>query len=189
MAGLLLYRRARSNRANLGPARAACRRAGASRRRPRNATLPALCQVGARKAVSPAPVNVTGTVASQMITPLARTHDGDPDASAMRPARATANPRYPTRRAQTAILQCPLRLNSGGSSMPAIVPSHGLCDWRRPRKSFGGPFPQAARKAVEMWIIELCANCELFPLEAVPEVLHRPAGLSRFTTAPSTGRK
>ena len=46
------------------------------------------------------PVNVTGTVASQMITPLARTHNVDSDASAMRPARATVSPRYPTRRAQ-----------------------------------------------------------------------------------------
>jgi hypothetical protein len=37
------------------------------------------------------PVNVTGTVASQMITPPARIDDVDPDASAMRPARATAS--------------------------------------------------------------------------------------------------
>ena len=48
------------------------------------------------------PVNVTGTVASQMITPVARTHDVDPEVSAMRPASATASPTYPTRRAQSA---------------------------------------------------------------------------------------
>ena len=74
------------------------------------------------------PVNVTGTVASQMITPLARTHEVDPNASVMRPAMPTASPMYPTRRAQTAILQCPLCCSSecplccrpGGSSMPRI---------------------------------------------------------------------
>ena len=43
------------------------------------------------------PVNVTGTVASQMITPLATTHGVDPNASAMRPATAIASPTYPTR--------------------------------------------------------------------------------------------
>jgi len=67
------------------------------------------------------PVNVTGTVASQMITPPARTHDVDPDASAMRPARATASPRYPTRRAQTAIHQWPLCCSSvlgTGANLP-----------------------------------------------------------------------
>src|SRR5215813_13915347 len=66
------------------------------------------------------PVNVTGTVASQMITPPARTQDEDPNASAMRPAVATTSPRYPRRRAQTAIFQCPLCCSSGGSSMPGI---------------------------------------------------------------------
>jgi hypothetical protein len=45
------------------------------------------------------PVNVTGTVASQMITPTARTHDEDPLASAMRPAICS----------------------SGGTSRPGIV--------------------------------------------------------------------
>ena len=52
--------------------------------------------------------NVTGTVASQMITPIAKTHDVDPNASAIRPTMATASPTYPTRRAQTALRQCPL---------------------------------------------------------------------------------
>lgn len=38
------------------------------------------------------PVNVTGTVTSQMITPAARTHRVDPNATATRPAMATASP-------------------------------------------------------------------------------------------------
>jgi hypothetical protein len=67
------------------------------------------------------PVKVTGTVASQMITPQARTHRVDPDAITMSPAIATASPRYPTRRAQTATLQCLLRISSGGSSSPELV--------------------------------------------------------------------
>jgi len=71
------------------------------------------------------PANVTAAVASQMITPTARTHRVDPVDIAMRPAMATASPTYPTRRAQTAILQCPLYCSSGGSSMPGIVPPLG----------------------------------------------------------------
>ena len=67
------------------------------------------------------PANVTAAAASQMITPTARTHGVDPDNITMRPAMATASPTYPTRRAQTAILQCRLYCSSGGSSMPAIV--------------------------------------------------------------------
>ena len=51
------------------------------------------------------PVSVTGTVASQMIMPLPRIHGVDPTASARRPQIATASPTYPTRRAQTAVLQ------------------------------------------------------------------------------------
>ena len=54
------------------------------------------------------PVNVTATVPSQMITPTARTHGVDPDDFTIKPAMPTANPMYPTRRAQTAILQWPL---------------------------------------------------------------------------------
>src|SRR5271165_974159 len=68
------------------------------------------------------PANVTASAASQMITPTARTHGVDPNDMTMRPAMATASPTYPTRRAQTAILQCPLYCSSGGSSMPGIVP-------------------------------------------------------------------
>jgi len=67
------------------------------------------------------PVNVTGTVASQMITPLATTHGVDPNASAMRPATAMASPTYPTRSAQTAILQDPLCCSSTRCSKPGIV--------------------------------------------------------------------
>jgi hypothetical protein len=94
------------------------------------------------------PVNVTGTVASQMITPLARTHDVDPNASAMRPAMATASPRYPTRRAQTAVLQSPLCCSSGGSSTPgiygrAIAPAP--CRW--PRSSGYTRLPSGERDA------------------------------------------
>ena len=51
------------------------------------------------------PVNVTGTVQSQTITPTARTHGVDPDSITIKPAKATASPTYPTRRDQTAILQ------------------------------------------------------------------------------------
>jgi len=72
--------------------------------------------------------NVTVAEASQMITPMARTHGVDPNDITMRPAMATVSPTYPTRRAQTAILQCPLYCNSGGggSSMPGIVPRCAL---------------------------------------------------------------
>jgi hypothetical protein len=66
------------------------------------------------------PVNVTAAAASQMITPAARTHGVDPNDITMRPVMATASPTYPVRRAQTAILQCPLCCRSAGSS------THGL---------------------------------------------------------------
>ena len=68
------------------------------------------------------PVKVTATAASQMITPTTTTQGVDPNDMTMMPAKATANPTYPTRRAQTAILQCPLLGSSGGSSMPGIIP-------------------------------------------------------------------
>ena len=42
------------------------------------------------------PVNVTAAEASQMITPIARTHGVDPNDITMRPAMATASPRDPT---------------------------------------------------------------------------------------------
>jgi hypothetical protein len=67
------------------------------------------------------PVNVTGTVASQRISPLARTHGVDPNTSAMRPGIAMASPKYPTRSAQTAVLQSPLCCSCGRSSTPGIV--------------------------------------------------------------------
>jgi hypothetical protein len=63
------------------------------------------------------PVNVT--TASQMIPPTARTHGVDPDDITMMPAMATASAKHPTRRACTAILQCPLCCSSGGSFMEA----------------------------------------------------------------------
>ena len=53
--------------------------------------------------------------ASQMATPMVRTHGVDPDHTTMRPARATTRPPYPTRSAQTAIRQCPLRCSSADS--------------------------------------------------------------------------
>ena len=68
------------------------------------------------------PANVTAAEASQMITPMARTHGVDPDDITMTPAMATASPMYPTRSAQTAILQCRLYCSSGGSSTPGSVP-------------------------------------------------------------------
>jgi len=68
------------------------------------------------------PANVTAAEASQMITPMARTHGVDPNDITMTPAMATASPTYPTRRAQTAILQCLLYCSPGGSFMPGIVP-------------------------------------------------------------------
>ena len=78
------------------------------------------------------PVNVTAAAESQMITPAARTHGVDPDDITMRPAMATASARYPTRRAQTAVLKCPLCCSSGGSSMPGIVREPRVCDHWRP---------------------------------------------------------
>jgi hypothetical protein len=68
------------------------------------------------------PINVTEAEASQMITPTARTHGVDPDDITTTPAIATASPRDPTRRAQTAILQCALFCSSGGSSTLGIIP-------------------------------------------------------------------
>jgi hypothetical protein len=41
------------------------------------------------------PVNFTGTVASQMITPLARTHDVDPNASATKAGDGDGQPEVP----------------------------------------------------------------------------------------------
>jgi hypothetical protein len=46
------------------------------------------------------PANVTTAAASQMKTPTARTHRVCLKDMTMRPARATASPRYPTRRAR-----------------------------------------------------------------------------------------
>ncbi|MGB7053579.1 MAG: hypothetical protein WBG41_18595 [Acidimicrobiales bacterium] len=63
------------------------------------------------------PDNVTTAAASQVINPTARTHDVDPNDITMMSAMATESPKHPTRRAQTAILQCPLYCSSGGSSM------------------------------------------------------------------------
>jgi hypothetical protein len=68
------------------------------------------------------PVNVTTAAASQMITPTARSHGVESDDITIAPAIATASPTYPTRRAQTAILQCPLSRSSDGSFMREIVP-------------------------------------------------------------------
>ena len=42
---------------------------------------------------------------------------------------AMASPTYPTRRAQTAILQCWLYCRSGGSSMPGIVAPFATRFW------------------------------------------------------------
>ena len=67
------------------------------------------------------PVNVTAAAASQLVTPTTRSHGVVPDNITIRPPIATASARYPTRRAQTAILQCPLCCSSAGSSMPRIV--------------------------------------------------------------------
>ena len=82
------------------------------------------------------PVKVTAATASQMINPTARTHGVDPDNITTRPAIATASARYPTRRAQTAILQCALCCSSGGSSMAEIVPEQWLGEERRNPVSF-----------------------------------------------------
>jgi hypothetical protein len=68
------------------------------------------------------PVNVTAAAASQMKTPTARTQGECPVDITMMPTRPIANPEYPTRRAQTAILQCLLYCSSDGSFMPSIVP-------------------------------------------------------------------
>jgi hypothetical protein len=68
------------------------------------------------------PANVTAAAAeSQIITPTARTHGVEPNDITMRPAMATDSPTYPTRSAQTAILQCPLYCSPGGLPMPGIV--------------------------------------------------------------------
>src|SRR5581483_263703 len=71
------------------------------------------------------PVNVTGTVASQTITPQARIHGVYPSASATSPANARANPTYPARSAQTDILQTRERCNSCGSSTRESYARHG----------------------------------------------------------------
>ena len=55
------------------------------------------------------PATVTAAAASQPITPIARTHDVDPDSMRTRPTKATASARYPMRSARTANLQCRLR--------------------------------------------------------------------------------
>jgi hypothetical protein len=68
------------------------------------------------------PVNVTAAAASQMIAPAARIQGVDPNDITMRPTMPMASPTYPVRRAQTAILQCPLYCSSGGSSMIESVP-------------------------------------------------------------------
>ena len=68
------------------------------------------------------PVNVTAAATSQINTPAPRTHGVDPDDSTMMPAIPTASPRYPTRRAQTAILQCLLCSSSAGSSIARSMP-------------------------------------------------------------------
>jgi hypothetical protein len=65
------------------------------------------------------PVNVTAAAASQMTV---RTHGVDPDNVTRGPAIATASATYPPRRAQTAILQCPLCCSFGGSFIPGTVP-------------------------------------------------------------------
>jgi len=74
------------------------------------------------------PVNVTAAVASQVISPTARTHGVDPDNITMRPETATTTATYPARRAQTAILQCPLCCSANGSSIQEIMREPRLCD-------------------------------------------------------------
>src|SRR3974390_914850 len=76
------------------------------------------------------PVMVTAATTNQPITPTARIHGVDPDNITIRPTRATASVIYPTRRPQTAILQCLLCRSSGGSSMAEIVSEKGSCGER-----------------------------------------------------------
>jgi hypothetical protein len=89
-------------------------------------------------------VTAAAAAASQIISPTARTHGVDPDNITMRPAMATASATYPTRRAQTAILQCPLCRSSGGSSIPGIVREPRSCDQGR------SPRPRATQLASEL---------------------------------------
>jgi hypothetical protein len=80
------------------------------------------------------------TAASQMISPTARTHGVDPNDITMSPAMTIACPTYPTRRAQTAILQCPLYCNSSGSFTSGTV--------RAPRlRAPGSWFPVAVLRS------------------------------------------
>ena len=51
------------------------------------------------------PAAKTTAAVSQTTTPTARSHAVDPNDITMRPTKATASPTYPTRSAQTAILQ------------------------------------------------------------------------------------
>ena len=53
------------------------------------------------------PVNVTAAQTSQMNIPAARIQGVEPEDSTITPTMTTASPVKPTRRAQTAILQCP----------------------------------------------------------------------------------
>jgi len=69
---------------------------------------------GSSRRAQQTPVKVTAAAASQMITPTTRTHG----VVAMMPAMATPNPRYPSRSAQTAILQCRLVRSPASSSTP-----------------------------------------------------------------------
>jgi len=69
---------------------------------------------GSSRRAQKTPVKVTAAAASQMITPTTRTHG----VVAMMPAMATPNPRYPSRSAQTAILQCRLVRSPASSSTP-----------------------------------------------------------------------
>ena len=115
------------------------------------------------------PANVTAAAASQMITPTARTHGVDPNDITMRPAMATASPTYPTRRAQTAILQCPLYCSSGGSSMPGIVPRLRDQGHWSPSVLRGMPVPSGTPSAAShspMYVSENpdCPTNPAFPL-------------------------
>jgi hypothetical protein len=66
-------------------------------------------------------VAMTTAQTSQKITPVARTHGVPPDDRTMIPTTIVAMARRPTRRAHTAIFQCPLRCNSIGSSIQRMV--------------------------------------------------------------------
>ena len=85
--------------------------------------------------------------ASQMIAPTAKTH-GDPDDITMMPTMATASPTYPTRRAQTAILQCLLFCRSGGSSMQESYRAI-LADRKDLGPPLGGAFGSTGSRSVQ----------------------------------------